>query len=251
MYTLRLGLLCCFCALSASAGILSSTGSVTIGTGSSLCSGSSSTTAVAAASCNNGLTFGSFQSQADYGVLKAVSSFVSTNETDQNVSVLATAFFTDFLSLSSTGSPTSIDFTFTITGTGLSGSTPSMSLNAFTSSMPGGPLVVTSGAGTYTLTSNWSTFLVFQASLQATAEFDNGAPGPWTGGATADFFSTATLSSIVVFDGLTDISDTVLITGGAASYPVGAGAEVPEPSTMLLTAAGAALAFFARKRVRA
>jgi hypothetical protein len=182
--------------------------------------------------------------------IEGLASFASTNEIEQTVSSLATASFADFLTLSSTGSPTSIDFNFTITGTGLSGSTPSILLIAFTSSMPGGPLVVTSGAGAYTLTSNWAPALVLQAVLQAQAQFDNGAAGPWSGGATADFFSTATLTSIVVYDGVKDITDTVNITGGAPSYPLG-GSEVPEPSTLLVTAGATAAVLFARKRVRA
>jgi hypothetical protein len=240
------------CSFSAFGGILSSSGSVTFGGGPAFCSSESlNSTGTTTASCNNGTTSGSIQAQSDYGVLKAYASFVSTNEMEQTVSSIATAFFADFLTLSSSGSPTSIDFTFTVTGAGLSGSTPWMLLSASTSSMPGPPLVISSGPGTYTLTSNWGGFLVLQASLQASAEFDNGAPGPWTGAATADFFSTATLSSITVYDGLKDISDTVSITGGAASYPLGGAAAVPEPSTLLLTAGAAAAIAIARKRVRA
>jgi hypothetical protein len=58
---------------------------------------------------------------------------------------------------------------------------------------------------------------------------------------TIDFFSTATLK---------DITNTVNITGDAPSYPLGA-SEVPEPSTLLLTAGAGVAVLFSRRRTPA
>ena len=243
----------------ASAGILQSSGSVTVGTGGSLCGSSVFNNTLLQTTCGNGTTTGLSKAQTDYGILKAYSSYTSTNEATQEVSVLATAFFTDFLTLSSSAIPSSVDFTFTVTGSGFSGTGGSMLLSV--SAPAATPLTVTSGAGSYTFTANWAPAytpgdpfsLILNASLQAKAQFDNGAPGPWSGSGTADFFSTATLTAITVYDGShVDISDTVDIIGGAASYPLsGGGGAVPEPSTILLTAGGAAAAFLIRKRSHA
>lgn len=258
MRQLRWGFLLCFSALSASAGILSSSGSVTVGGGSSLCAGSGFSNAPVTGGCANGTTTGDFKSQSDYGLLKAYAGFLSTNETANSVEVLGNASFTDFLSLTSTGAPATIDFIFTVTGTGISGVGGSMRLNA---SAPGAtPMAETGGAGTYIFTAPYAPViptdpftLILTASLQARAYFDNGGPGPWSGGATSDFYSTATLSSIVVYDALhNDISDTVSIAGGAASYPLnGGGGAVPEPATLVLTAGAAGAFALTRRRVRA
>jgi hypothetical protein len=245
----------------ASAGNLSTSGSVTFDNGSALCSNSGSTIAVLQVTCGNGTTTGLAKSQADFGVLKAYSTFNAVNEMAQTAEVLANAGFTDLLSISYTGAaPTSAKFIFTITGSGFSGSGASM---FFSASGGGGLKTATAGAGIYELDAILNApiipgdpiSMVLTASLKARSYIDNGAVGPWSGTSTADFFSTATLTSVILYDELdNDITNKASITGGAASYPLGGGGgggAVPEPSTMLLTAGGAGLAIFVRKRVRA
>lgn len=260
MRQLKWFLVLCSCALSASAGVLSTSGSVTIGGGGSLCSNSATnSTSPVTGDCTNGTTTGAFKAQSDYGLLKAYASFLSTNENANTVEVLGNASFTDFLSLTSTGAPATIDFIFTVTGTGISGTGGFMRLSA--SAPAATPLTATAGAGTYTFTAPYAPIiptdpftLILTASLQARTFIDNGGPGPWSGGATSDFYSTATLSSIVVYDaGHNDITDTVNITGGAASYPLGGGGDsaVPEPSTLVLTAGAATALVIHRRRARA
>jgi hypothetical protein len=242
------------------AGILTSSGQVSVGSGGSLCSsGTIFNNTLAQSTCGNGTTTGLAKMQSDYGVLKAYATYTATDEMAQTVEVLANASFTDFLSISYAGdAPASIKFTFTITGAGFSGSNAGM---FFSASGSGGLVTTSLGAGTYDLNATLNApitpgdpiSLVLTSSLQAKAYYDNGSVGPWSSTATADFFSTATLSSVIVYDELSnDISGKVNITGGAASYPLGGGGggDVPEPSTMLLTAGGAGLATVIRKRVR-
>jgi hypothetical protein len=229
------------CILPASAGILQSSGSFSID-GSPQCSDTQNSNLLASASCSGAFTSGAFQAQSDYGVLKASATFTAANETAQTVAVLTTAYFQDFLNLSSTGAPATIDFVFNLTGS-LSGTGATVSLSL---SGAGGTPVNATAPGIYTFSRPWATFIPLTGSLQAWAQFDNGGPGPWSGTATSNFFSTATLTGISVFDGShVDITDTVNITGGAGSYPLSS-SGVPEPSTFLLTG-GAAVAVFGRK----
>jgi hypothetical protein len=244
-------------AIPASAGLLQSFTNVTFG-GSTYCANSNFSGTASLSTCGTGASTGVSQALAGYGALKAYASFTALNEPLSSVSVTSTAFFLDNLIFTPTGpAPASIDFHFTVTGAGMSGSNASVSLNV---SAPGtSPLVATSGVGTFTLTAPYDPFnlggpsynLALTGTLTAKAEFDNGAGG-WSGSATSDFYSTATLSSIVVYDSLlNDISNTVNLSGGAASYPLGGGSEVPEPSTLLLTAGAAAAVAIVRKRARA
>jgi hypothetical protein len=205
-------------------------------------------------SCGSAYTTGTIKSFADYTTLKAYASFTATNETAQVVDAVAHAHAFATLALSSTGSPSTIDFNFTLTGNGLSGNTALLDLSA--SSNVGAPAhftTYTTNPTTYTYTVNWASTIFLDIDLKAEAKYDNGTPGPWSGSATSDFYSTAVLQSIVFYDSLhNDVSNTVTLEGPAgANYQLGLPSGVPEPSTLALTAlAGAVFAAF-RKRARA
>ncbi len=254
MHSLRSILYILGCIVPASAGVLSNV-SVYTGTSSSnsaLCSNNGNAPGEVLTTCSNTLVTGLAKADSNYGVLKAYASYAAVNAIEPYASVTATSFFNDNLHFTSSGAPSTIEFTFSLTGSGFSGTGASLN---FSISGPGGPpLTVTSpGGGPYTFTRPWMEFFALQASLLVRAEFDNVAVGPWSNSGVSDFYSTGTLTAIEVFDAEhNNITNTVTLDG-ALTYPLGGGGggAVPEPSTMLLTAGGAAIAVLIRKRLHA
>jgi hypothetical protein len=195
----------------------------------------------------SGQTSIAFKALADYGVLKSYASFDSTAEPNGYVDVNGTSSFFDIINLNSSGAPVTMKLYFTVTGSGVTNPDSFMRLTV-SGNFP--LLSTTAGAGVYSITSTWSSAIIMQATLEAHAKFDGASIGTLNG--VSDFYSTGRLSAITVFDiNGDDISNTVTQTGGAGSYFIGAlPSAVPEPSTLLLTAAAAAALALARKRTR-